>query len=73
MKYFATFGSNQLEEFDVNPMKPMVYIPGASENELRQRLREEPFNNHYCTSYPINEYKNMKKNGEYIYIQCKNY
>ena len=61
IKYFATFGSSQLKDFDVDPMTVMVYIAGSNEEELRTRLRAKPFNNDYCTSYPINRAIEMPK------------
>ena len=51
VEYFATFGSSQLEFSNLNPMKTAVTIEGATEEELRQKLREHPFNNKYCTTY----------------------
>lgn len=61
MKYFATFGSSQLDDFDINPMSVMVGIPKAKEMELRTRLQQEPFNNRYCTTYPILRAKRMEQ------------
>ena len=53
IKYFATFGSDHLSTFNINPLKVMVYVPYASETELCKQLQESPINNHYCTIYPI--------------------
>ena len=61
MKYFATFGSDHLEKFDVNPMKVMVGIKGATEDMLRATLREKPFNNKYCTTYRIEKAEEFSK------------
>ena len=55
---FATFGSSHLKEFHVNPMK--VILVAEDEAELRQRLREEPFNNYYFTTYPIGQSQEMQ-------------
>ena len=54
--YFATFGSGQLQNFNIDPMSIMVFIPGATEAELRERLQQEPFDNKYCTTYPAEPY-----------------
>jgi hypothetical protein len=54
---FATFGSNHLVGFDINPMK--VMLVHSNEKELREILRQEPFNNQYCTTYPISEADRM--------------
>lgn len=56
---FATFGSAQLRDFNVNPMK--VILVAEDEQELRQRLQEEPFNNQYCTTYDIKESARMQE------------
>lgn len=56
---FATFGSGQLTDFNVNPLKIMLIA--EDESELRQRLREEPFNNRYCTTYDIKEAPRMQE------------
>ena len=60
--HFATFGRGHLKEFNINPMNVMVYMEGKTEGELRQRLREEPFNNNYMTTYPISEAQEMDYN-----------
>ena len=59
--HFATFGGSQLEGFNVHPMNVMVTMRGSTEGELRQRLTEEPFDNKYCTTYPISEAARMTK------------
>jgi len=61
VEYFATFGSSQLEFSNLNPMKTAVTIEGATEEELRQKLREHPFNNKYCTTYPMEKFEAMNK------------
>jgi len=48
---FASFGSGQLIGFNVIPMK--VILVAEDEGKLRERLREAPFDNEYCTTYPI--------------------
>lgn len=55
---FATFGSDHLPNFHINSMK--VILVAEDESELRQRLQEEPFNNHYCTTYPISQSQDMQ-------------
>jgi len=61
MKVFATFGSEQLDGFDVNPMKTMVGVKGATENMLRAILRQKPFDNKYCTTYKIERAEEFEK------------
>ena len=58
--YFATFGSGQLEGFSVNPMKVAVHMGCCSEGVLRGRLNKPPFNNRYCTTYPIERFAEME-------------
>lgn len=60
-EYFATFGGLHLEGFaiKVSPMKIAVTKNGYSENELRAELRKPPFNNNYCTTYPMEDYEAM--------------
>ena len=62
MKYthFATFGGGQLETFNVNPM--LVMLVTDNEESLRATLREAPFNNQYCTTYPISYAQGMTDN-----------
>jgi len=61
--YFATFGSGQLEGFKtINPMKTAVTKEGYTEEQLREELRKPPFNNKYCTTYPlIEEFEKMNR------------
>jgi len=59
LTHFATFGSEQLVGFDINPTTVGVYLDYATENELRARLNQEPFNNKYCTIYPISRFGEM--------------
>jgi len=60
VKYFATFGSGQLEFTDLYPLAVMAVLPGGTEEELRQALREPPFNNEYCMTYPIDRAERMR-------------
>ena len=55
--HFATFGGGQLETFNVNPM--LVMLVTDNEESLRATLREAPFNNQYCTTYPIEHAERM--------------
>ena len=57
--HFATFGSSQLDFTNLNPMKVAVKIDGATEDELRAELQRHPFNNRYCTTYPMSMFKQM--------------
>jgi len=57
--HFATFGSSQLEGFNINPMKVMLTIPGTTEEQLRAVLQCHPFNGKFCTTYPISEADRM--------------
>lgn len=59
--YFATFGSDQLPGFKVDPLKTAVYIPDEPEHILRLALREPPFNNGYCTTYPMHQFEEMQR------------
>jgi len=58
--HFATFGGSQLRTFDVKPMSIMLVTD--NEAELRQTLNEPPFNNGYCTTYPISYAEDMELN-----------
>jgi len=58
--HYATFGSGQLQGFNVaNPCKVAVTKEGLTEDELRAELRKEPFNNNYCTTYPMDMFQAM--------------
>ena len=61
INYFATFGNNHLLDFSINPMKVTVYIPYATETQLREQLSKSPIENHYCTTYPIDQAAGMEK------------
>ena len=63
-KVFATFGGEQLEGFDVNPMK--VALVAMDEVSLRARLRQPPFDNNYCTTYPIRKLAGMKSKYDMV-------
>ena len=58
--HFATFGGGQLETFNVNPM--LVMLVTDNEESLRATLREAPFNNQYCTTYPMSYAQDMIDN-----------
>jgi len=61
-KYFATFGSDQLEDFEFpggSTSVMLVSTTGQTENEFRASLTVEPFNNQYCTTYPLEEAHRM--------------
>lgn len=60
-KFIATFGSNQLKEFDVRAMNVMLIIEGKNENEARKPLFEEPFNGKFSFSYPYEKAEEFKK------------
>ena len=60
--HFATFGSSQLAFTKLYPMSICAVLPGGTEEELREVLREEPFNNRYCTTYPISQFEDMRTN-----------
>lgn len=51
--YFATFGSEQLKDFDLfqEPIKTLVTVKGASENELREAIFKSPIGDNFCTTY----------------------
>ena len=56
-RYFATFGSDQLEEYEIpgGPTAVMLVSPiGVTENEFRAVLRIRVDNN-YCTTYPLEQ------------------
>ncbi len=57
--HFATFGGGQLTFTKLNPMRIMAVLADSGEQELRAALREPPFNNKYCTTYPISELPRM--------------
>jgi len=58
--HFATFGNCHLEGFkNINPMKMAVTKEGLTEGDLREELQKPPFNNNYCTTYPIAKFKEM--------------
>ena len=74
IKYFATFGSGQLEGLELGGLSPLdigVYLKGATEEELRERLRQEPFNNRYCTSYPIERWDKMSKQFNMVLVDIE--
>ncbi len=64
--HFATFGGSQLPTFDVNPMKVMLVTD--DEAKLRETLRETPFNNGYCTTYPISYADGMERDYDMYQI-----
>lgn len=71
VNYFATFGSNQLEFFELGGVSPLhigVYLKDGSEDELRERLQEPPFNNRYCTSYPVEKWDKMSRQFNMILV-----
>jgi len=57
--HFATFGGGQLETFDIDPMN--VILITENEEALREQLRQPPFDNKYCTTYPISYADEMEK------------
>lgn len=61
--WFATFGSDHLTEFNVNPMKVMLVLGNGNTScmDLRDTLQLPPFNNRYCTTYPIEEAEHMNQ------------
>ena len=59
--HFATFGGSQLGFTKLNPMDIAAVLPGATEGELRAELNTHPFNNRYCTTYPISEFNRMEE------------
>ena len=61
INYFATFGSDHLSDFNINSMKIMLYIPYATETQLRRQLSRPPINSYYCTTYPIDQAASMEK------------
>ena len=67
--HFATFGGGQLQGFNVaNPMKIAVAKEGLTEDELRAELRKEPFNNEYCTTYPMNKFQDMADKYDMVLV-----
>ena len=58
--YFATFGSSQLTAFNINPITTAVFIPNQPEYKLREVLQKPPFDNKYCTTYPMSAFPDMK-------------
>ena len=60
--YFATFGSGQLQDFDLlqSPTDTLVTIEGASENELREAIFKSPIGSKFCTTYPKEYLKKFK-------------
>jgi len=53
MKYFATFGSAQLKDFDLPQaaLNTLITVKGFSEEELRACLLSSPIKNEFCTTY----------------------
>jgi len=49
--FFATFGTSQLKDFDVNPATTIVTVKGASEEQLREKLFASPIGSNFCTTY----------------------
>ena len=70
--HFATFGSSQLGfQTELNPMRVALALPGATENELRAELNKAPFDNRYCTTYPIEEFERMAKDYGMVMYDLK--
>ena len=65
--HFATFGGSQLAFTKLNPMSICAILPGGTEGELREALQQPPFDNKYCTTYPISEFERMESDfGMYM-------
>ena len=56
-----TFGSNQLQNFNVNASNIMLVIEAENEAEARKPLFGEPFNGAFCTSYAYSCASDFKK------------
>lgn len=68
--FFATFGSGQLEDFDLlqEPTKTLVTIRGASEEQLREALFKSPIGSKFCTTYS-EDYLNDFKDGKVVELK----
>jgi len=52
VKFFATFGTSQLKDFEECPSTTLVTLKGADETELREALLSSPVGSNFCTIYP---------------------
>lgn len=59
IKCFATFRSGQLKDFNVNPRDIMLYIPFASEGELRFKLNTKDIK--FCNTFFVSQAPRMEK------------
>jgi len=63
-RFFATFGSSQLEEFEIpgGPLAVMLVSEiGQTESEFRATLGPGTiFDNKYCTTYPLERAHDMR-------------
>lgn len=68
-KYIITFGSSQLEDFDIKKLDPsgsadniVVVIEALTENEARKiAFNFNGIGTKFCTSYPYSYMKEMKE------------
>jgi hypothetical protein len=69
MKYIATFGSNQLNQFNVNSMNVMLVLEGNYEDIRTQLFNFPGIGANFCTTYNyeavVEEFKNKFKMKEY--------
>ena len=61
-KFFITFGSGQLEEFNVNPQHTMLVIEAEDENSARSQVFNSKIGAKFCTSYPYSKAEFFKEN-----------
>ncbi len=54
-KFIVTFGSGQLEDFCVDPLKVMLVIEDDTELAARSQVMATSVGNRFCTSYKYNE------------------
>ena len=60
-KYFFTFGSGQLREFNVDPKLTMLVVEAEDENTARKKVFDSKIGAKFCTSYPYSKAEHFKE------------
>ena len=70
-KFFITFGSGQLEEFNINPQHTMLVIEAKDENSARSQVFNSKIGAKFCTSYLYSKAEFFKEHYAMIEITLK--
>jgi len=62
-QYIASFGSDHLKDYNVNPLSTIIIIEGVDENSARETL-VELIGTKFCTTYPIDMLKSLQDKFE---------